>query len=105
MATPGEQFWWLGSVLSAASLLAILWFQWWRPAVAKWRLRKGFDLYFTVAPDSFDIFREHHVPPHQEVSVQLRMNPRLEFRQRELVFGFDGDRALLPEIVKSQNKF
>jgi len=104
--TAAQQYWWLAPLLSALALLAIIWFQWGQHRVRAWRLKRPFSVLLSHAADSPDEFANLRVPPHtDEVMVQLRIRPKIQYRQTEILFGFDGDPTTRPIPVRVLNAF
>ncbi len=96
------QTWPWAIIFSAASFFAgVAYIQILRPWHRRRRLRRPFDAYFVITtPGRFRMGyvvqddKEHFVkqlvvPAHSEVSVQIALDPRLSFLQRELYFGCD----------------
>jgi hypothetical protein len=88
------------SVLLGATTLFLVWYtQIFRPWRKRRQLRRPFDAYFLIpSADQFALDyaqqnnRAHYVrklvvPPHKEIPIQIVLEPRLSFMQRELYFG------------------
>jgi hypothetical protein len=104
--TAAQQYWWLAPAISALALVAIIWFQWGQHRARAYRLKRPFSamlLYETNSPDEFQTL---HLPPHKdEVTIHLRIRPRVSYRQTEIVFGFDGDPSKRPLPHRVLNEF
>jgi hypothetical protein len=88
------------SVLLGAITLCLVWYtQIFRPWRKRRQLRRPFNAYFLIpSADQFALDyaqqnnRAHYVkklvvPPHKEIPIQIVLEPRLSFMQRELYFG------------------
>lgn len=69
-------------------------------------MRNCFDIAFTPSPDHprESWTNELHVAADSEVSVQLRMDPRLHFRQDEFIIGFEGF-TQRPRVLRAFDPF
>jgi hypothetical protein len=104
--TDAERFWWLAPTISGLAVIAVVWFQWGQHKVHAIRGRRPFRADMTIAPyTSGSEYCELHVPPHREVSLQLRVRPTLHYRQLEFVFGFWGNPSSRPVPVRVFNEF
>jgi hypothetical protein len=104
--TTAEKFWWVAPTISGLAFVAIVWFQWGQHRVRALRSRRPFRADMTIAPQTpGSECRELHVPPHREISLQLRLRPALHYRQLEFVFGFWGDPLRRPLPVRVLNEF
>jgi hypothetical protein len=99
----GQEYGWL---ISAAALAAILWFQWGQHRVRAFRLHRAFHATLSPGTDGQQEALSIKVPAHtKEVLVQIRIRPRLTYRQIEILFGFDGDPNRRPLPVSVLNAF
>ena len=107
--TAAQEYWWLAPVISLCGLIitvaVIVWFNWGQHRVRTWRLKQPFNASLCHGPDKADEYWELHVPSHSEVMVQVRMRPRISYRQLEIVFGFYGDRPQRPVPKRVLNSF
>jgi hypothetical protein len=103
--TAAQEYWWLAPSISALALAAILWFNFGQQKVRQWRLKRPFNACLCHGPEQADEFWVLHVPPHSEVMVQVRIRPRIAYRQLEIVFGFYGDRSKRPFPKRALNTF
>jgi hypothetical protein len=99
--TVAERYWWLAPLLSAIALGFILWFNSGRQKVREWRMKRPFNAYMTRHADDPGERLELRLPSHSQVTIQIRMRPRLNYKQSELIFGFLGDldKRPLPDHV------
>ena len=81
--------------LTGISILLLVWYNWGRARVRRWRLGKPFDLFFDFGGRE-KWSGELHVPPNKEVHIEFRLEPRISYEESELVFGFDGPEASRP---------
>jgi hypothetical protein len=91
MMTTSEQVWWIGPLISGLALIAVIWFGWGQHKVRVWRNRTPFDAYLTLGEDEADEYWNLHIPAHSKMTIQLRMRPRLNYKQLHIMFGFLGD--------------
>lgn len=99
----GQEYGW---VISAAALAAIIWFQSGQHQVRAFRLKRAFHATLSPGTDGKIEALSMSVPAHSErVVVQLRIRPRLTYRQVEILFGFDGDPDKRPLPVGVFNAF
>jgi hypothetical protein len=103
--TASQEFWWLAPLISFFALIAVVWFQWGQHRHRAFRLRRPFNACLAHGPDKAEEYWELHVPAYSEVMVQVRMRPRLSYRQFEIVFGFYGDRSKRPAPKRVLNSF
>jgi hypothetical protein len=104
--TAGQEYWWLAPVISGVALAAVVWFQWGQHKVRTIRARRGFSATMVVAPEAGKIEAcEVRVPPNSQISLQLRMRPRLHYRQMEIIFGFRGDALQRPVPLHVLNSY
>jgi hypothetical protein len=104
--TAAQHYWWLAPVISALALAAIVWFQWGQHRVRAFRLKSPFTVLLSHTSDSPDEVQNLHIPAHtNEVFIHLRIRPRVQYRQTEILFGFDGDRERRPLPQSILNTF
>lgn len=104
--TAPQGYWWLAPLISGLALIAILWFQWGQHRFRTFRARRGFTATMVIAPEAGKAkSREARVPANSQISIQLRMRPRLHYRQMELLFGFRGDALQRPMPLHVLNSY
>lgn len=106
--TLAEQFWWVAPSVATFAALLIIWFNWGQHKVRALRMKRGFDAFLTLFPEKGreTWCHELHVPPNTTIAIQLRIVPRLSFKQFLFVFGFgDGDKDSRPLPKRVLNKF
>ncbi len=110
--TDAQQYWWLAPLISfcafVVSLLAlgaIVWFNWGQHRVRAIKLKRPFNAFLTYGPSDPYEYWDLHVPAHSKVMVQVRIRPRMQYRQTEIVFGFNGDPVTRPVPLQVLNRF
>jgi hypothetical protein len=101
---PHERYWWLGAAVSGLALLAVVWFQWGQHKLRNHRMKRPFHVSFTTETGS-GAYYEMHWPKNSEVTLNLRMRPRINFTRHALVFGFHEEGAGAPVPIKAVNTF
>ena len=94
----------VGVGLSLATLGSVLWFNWGQHRVRRWRMKRPFDLYFG-GDTRAEWAHEARVPPREDVLVDLRLEPRLNYKELEVLFGFEGDPNTRPLPIRVHNQF
>lgn len=102
MATPAEQYWWLGPSLAGIAAILVVWFNWGQHQFRRLKMKSPYRVEL-VGPDG--MVQELHAKANSEVSVQLRIWPHLSYQHHEIVFGFIGDQTTKPVPLKTINEF
>jgi hypothetical protein len=104
--TAAQEYWWLAPLLSGLALAAVVWFQWGQHKVREISLRRPFVACLAYDPADGDEYCDLHLPAHRsEIMVQVRIRPRIKYRETETVFGFEGDRTKRPLPIRILNTF
>ena len=105
--TASQQFRWIAPALTGVTIALLLWFNWGKNHWRTWRMKKGFEAHLTIAAEKKEKgwCHELYVPPYREVSIQIRVQPRFNYTQHRLIFGFSGDPSEKPEPLSVQNTF
>jgi hypothetical protein len=104
---PAQQYWWLGPVISFLALCAIVWFQWGQHRVRAHRLKKPFNAFLAYGPNvkNEDEVCDLKIPAKSDVMVQIRIRPRIPYRQIEIMFGCHGPPGTRPRPLRVLNRF
>jgi hypothetical protein len=107
LMSAAEKFWWLAPSVAGFAAILVIWFNWGQHKIRAFRARRPFEAFLTIAPekgrDSW--CHELHVPPNTEIAIQLRIRPRLHYRQLSFAIGFGGIEADRPRPIKVLNTF
>src|SRR5450432_1218239 len=94
----------IGWLLTVVSILLIVWFNWGQHRVRRWRLKKPYDLWFNGETRG-KWTRELSIRAYSEVHIELRLEPLLNYKEFEVVFGFEGPEGDRPRPVRVENRF
>ena len=102
-----EDFWWWGGAASTVAAGLVIWVNWCRPYLRERRMRRPFRVLMVRPPGETesDMVNELTAPPDAELSIQLRIDPRLHYEQQDIVFGFVGDKDRRPVPIRALNEF
>ena len=99
--TAAQTYWWLAPLISFFAFLAIIWFQLGQHQVRKHRLTRGFSAFLAHGPtdpnEQFDL----RLPANSKVMVQIRIRPRMPYRQIEC----QGPEETRPIPLRVLNRF
>jgi hypothetical protein len=95
------------ALLGACTLTAILWVNFARPMRRHWLMKNPAKAEFLIelADGTETRAKRMSVPPYSEVLIQLRLSPRLHYKETVLIFGFDGDPESKPLPIATHNTF
>jgi hypothetical protein len=100
-----QEYWWLAPVISFLALAAVIWFQWGQHKVRAIRSKRPFEAHLAHSAADQNDRSELHIPPNTEVHIAVRIRPKLQYRQLEIVFGFFGDNSKRPIPLRVFNSF
>jgi hypothetical protein len=103
--TAAQTYWWLAPLISFLALVAVIWFQWGQHQVRKYRLRRGFRAFLAYGPTDSNEHLDLRLPANSKAMVQIRIRPRMPYRQIELVFGCEGPEHTRPIPLRVLNRF
>jgi hypothetical protein len=103
--TAAQTYWWLAPLISFLALVAVIWFQWGQHQARKYRLKRGFNAFLAYGPAAPDEQLDLRLPANSKVMVQIRIRPRMAYRQIELVFGCRGPEETRPVPLRVLNRF
>jgi hypothetical protein len=98
--------WGLGILISFSALMAGIWFNWGQHRLKVYRLKRAaFDAFLAYGPAVPNEQLDLRLPAGSQVMVQIRIRPRLQYRQIEILFGCKGSKDARPIPLRVENRF